>query len=272
MYNICYWSVADSEHGHDKMAVSLIQSARKLGIKENFHVFSDVPIKGATVTHDSGIFDKSHYMFKFDFLLDMKKLMYDYFVFIDADSHFVRSVRPSEIVNRCQGSPVHIVLESNCNDADAIREDWWGCPLPEYCRLMWGKGVRSKNIYNVNAGFWVVHRDAIDTVYRLALEFWNYANDHGYPFTEEAPLAFVAHMLVGDAQDHLLRNDPNFWASDWQGHFTDVLPREEEWTFYDYMTNEPITVNPSIVHAMRSKQRLINDGVSIEQGGLSAVT
>jgi len=259
MYNICYWSVADNEFGHDKMMVTLIDSARKVGIKENFHVFSNVPIKGA-ITHDSGSFDKKHYLFKFDFLLEMKKLMYDYFVFVDADSMFLKNIEADDLIKYCHNSPVHITFEGDCTNPEALREDWWGCPLAEYSQLMWDKGVKSKKIYNTNAGFWIVHRDAIDSLCRLAREFWDHANSKGYPFTEEAPLAYAGHMLCGDANNHLLTKNPELWASDWLGHFADRLPVIEEWGFHDYMTHEIIKVNPILVHAMRSKQKMIEYG------------
>jgi hypothetical protein len=240
------------------MMAAAIYSARQMGVKENFHVWSDTPIPGA-ITHHSGQFDKSHYKFKLDFLhRQVKGLFYEYFVFVDADSWFVRN--PGDIINYCQDSPVHICMESNCDNPDAYRKDWWGCPLEEYCRLMRAKGVRCKQIFNMNAGLWIVHRDAIDKLYRLAYEFWHFAQQSGYTFTEEAPLAFVGHMMMGNPYKHQLRMAPELWASDWLGHFKDRIPVDEAWDFHDYMTDELIRVQPAIVHAMGSKDKLIQIG------------
>jgi hypothetical protein len=51
--------------------------------------------------------------------------------------------------------------------------------------------------------------------------------------------------------------DGRFMASDWTGHYRDVLPDGQPWSFVDYFTEERILVNPAIVHAMRSKTALI---------------
>lgn len=256
----CYWSVADGRHG--VMMRALIKSARKVGVTENFHVWSDQHIPGA-ITHDAGAFKKDHYMFKIDFLQrEVKKLFYDWFVFIDADSYFVR--HPGDITRYTMNSPVHVCMESDCVNPGNYRKDWWDCPLPTYCQLMRDKGVKHHKIFNMNAGLWVVHRDVIDTVHRLAYEFWNYADSKGYKFTEEAPLAYVGHMLMANPYKHTLKMTPELWASDWLGHFKDKIPVDEQWDFHDYMTDEIIKVQPAIVHAMRSKDKLVMLGNGIK--------
>jgi hypothetical protein len=68
------------------------------------------------------------------------------------------------------------------------------------------------------------------------------------------------HMLCGDPYRHTLRSSMDFWCSDWTGVFSDRLPDSRPWTFTDYFTEERITVNPAIVHAMRSKRALIAAG------------
>lgn len=252
----CYWTVADGDHG--KMMAACIDSARKVGVNENFHVYSDKPVPGA-ITHEAGNFKKDHYLFKLDFLKDrVHKLFYEYFIFLDADSYFVRN--PGNILQYLKGGPVHIALESDCNQSSSPRRDWWFCPLEEYSQMMREKGVRSNQIFNMNAGMWIVHRDSIPAVHRLAYEFWNHAKSKGYEFTEEAPLAYVGHMMMANPYKHLVKTNPEFWASDWMGHFKGRLPVDEPWNFHDYMTHDPIGVQPAIVHAMRSKEKLIKYG------------
>src|SRR5688572_6207991 len=88
MERFCYWSVADGRHG--LMMQALIASARRVGVQEDFHVWTDMAIKDATC-HPCGTFGKAHWMFKFDFLRDhLPKLPYEAFVFLDADNYFVR--------------------------------------------------------------------------------------------------------------------------------------------------------------------------------------
>jgi len=54
-----------------------------------------------------------------------------------------------------------------------------------------------------------------------------------------------------------VRNNTELWASDWLGVYKDRIPDGNEWVFTDYMTMEEIPVNPAIVHAMRSKDTMI---------------
>ena len=254
----CYWSIGDEKHGD--MMEAAIYSMRKVGIKERIHVWSDRPIDKA-ITHDIGNISKDHYLFKLHILAnDVSKLLYDYYVFFDADSWFIR--HPGDPTALTSTGPIHVSLESDCTDPAAKRKDWWNCPLPTYCKLMRDKGVRSKIIYNCNAGFFVVHRKAVSHFYRLCMEFWEYAKTQGYEFTEEAPMAYAAHMMMGNPYLHTLRNTHSIWASDWMGHFKDRIPTDEPWPFYDYMTHEPFTVNPHIIHCMRSKEALINHGTT----------
>lgn len=251
-HKYCYWSIGDGRHGD--MAEACVYSMHKVGIKENIHIWSDRPIARA-ITHDIGKQDKSHYLFKLHILAnDVSKLLYDYFVFFDADSWFVRN--PGDPTDLCATGPLHVSLESDCTDPQATRPDWWGCPLDQYVRLMREKGVRSKKVYNCNAGFFVIHRKAISHFYRLCMEFWNHADKAGYKFTEEAPMAYAAHMMMGDPYLHTLSNTSSIWASDWMGNFKDRIPTDEPWQFFDYMTHKPFTVQPAIVHAMRSKDAL----------------
>lgn len=238
------------------MMEGVIASARAVGVEEPFHIWADKPVEGA-ITYDAGNFKKDHYLFKLDFLKEIGKLFYDYYVFIDADSWFVR--HPGDLIRYCHDSPVHFTMESDCTLTHGYRQDWWNCPLSEYCRLMREKGVRSRSIYNLNAGFWITKRGVTDHVFRLGQEFWHHANKNEYVFTEEAPLAYVAHMLMGNPYKHQLRLSPELWASDWMGHFKDRIPVDEPWVFNDYMTGEPIPVQPAIVHAMRSKEAIINE-------------
>jgi hypothetical protein len=41
------------------------------------------------------------------------------------------------------------------------------------------------------------------------------------------------------------------------------MPDGSFWDFQEYMTNERINVNPAIVHAMRSKNALVENGKKI---------
>lgn len=265
MYKYCYWSVADGKHA--EMMKSVIRSARNVGVKEDFHIWSDTNIDGA-INHECGNFDKSHYLFKFKFLKEqVSALDYDFFVFLDADSYFVRN--PGNVLRVLYGAPIHVCLESDCTDPQNTRPDWWGCPLDKYVQLMRERGVKSKSVFNTNAGFWIVKKEVIDLFYNLTMEFWQYCKNCGFIFTEEAPLAYAGHMLMADPYVHTLKSHRDIWASDWTGNYANRLPDGKPWQFEDYMSGYKFTVNPAIVHAMRSKEVLMlpSSNEPVEDGG-----
>jgi hypothetical protein len=249
----CYWSVVDG--AYSLMMQSVIESARKVGVFKDFHIWSDRDVKGA-ITHRVHGFNKDHYLFKLDFLQhQVRKLNYDYFVWLDADCWFVRN--PGDPLRIMQGSPVHASLESDAAATDNKRDEWWDCSLKNYVTLMRFKGVQSRAIYNVNAGFWIVHHDVIESFCRLAMEFWEFAKSAGYIFTEEAPLAYATHMLCGNPYLHTLRATSDVWASDWAGHYNNRFPDGKPWDFIDYFNLKAYEVNPAIVHCMRAKGALL---------------
>jgi hypothetical protein len=249
----CYWSVVDGDYSI--MMQSVIESARKVGVFKDFHIWTDKPIKGA-ISHEVKSFKKEHYLFKLDFLKnEVKKLDYDYYIWLDADSWFVRN--PGDPLRVMQGSPVHSSLESDACHPENVRDEWWDCSLKNYAMLMRFRGVRSKAIYNVNAGFWIVQREVIDTFCNLAMDFWEFAKAAGQTFTEEAPLAYATHMLCGNPYLHTLRATSDLWASDWSGNYNNVFPDGKPWDFVDYFTHKAYEVNPAIVHAMRCKGALV---------------
>jgi hypothetical protein len=249
----CYWTVVDGEHAW--MAQSLVHSARRAGVFTDFHVWTDRPFAGA-ICHDAGRVEKEGCLFKLTFLRDaVRPLDYEYFVWLDADTWFVR--HPGSIVSVLRGSPLHVTLESDLCREDSARRDWWGCPNHRMVELLRARGVRGRSVFNVNGGFFVVHRDAIETLFRLAYEFWQFGRGQGLNFNDEPLLAYAMQMLCGNPHLHTLRETAGVWASDWTGCFRDHLPDGQAWWFEDYFTREKIPVNPAIVHAMRSKAALL---------------
>ncbi len=240
------------------MMASAIRSARNCGVQEDFHVWTGSDIPGA-ITHACGKFDKTLYLFKLQFLLDeVSKLPYEYFIFLDADNFFVRHPGESTFDGLLRDNKWFVQLESHCNSPYVNRGDWWGCPIRWYPLLLRYHGVRSDKIYNCNGGFWIVRREAIAEFYKTTMDFHRFARQelHLVNFTEEPPLAFVGH-LVDEPEKNTLAATHHVWASDWTGHFNNRCPTGEDWDFVDYMSGQRTRVNPSIVHAMRSKSALI---------------
>ncbi len=249
----CYWSVVDGDYAI--MAETLVNSVRRAGAFTDFHLWTDRPVQGA-ICHDAGQFDKWGCLFKLTFLREsVQRLNYDYFIWLDTDCYFVR--HPGDILRVLKGSPMHITLECDLCRPNNRRLDWWGCPNATFAELLRRQGVRSRSIYNVNGGFFVIHHDAVETVVSLATEFWHAAKAAGYTFNDEPLLAYAMQMLCGDPLRHTLKENADVWASDWTGYFAGELPDGQPWWFADYFTEEVIPVDPAIVHAMRSKEAML---------------
>jgi hypothetical protein len=252
---ICYWAVGDGDSAF--MLQTLVDSYRNVGMQDDFHVFSQLQIKGAE-THLIGALNTRGFLFKIAFLqTHLKQLGYRYYVYLDADTVFVRKPRP--LVELMHQSPIHFFLENPLNG----NKKWWNCTGKQLITLMRDCGVTSKTIYTLNSGCFILRGDAIDTACGLAMDFWEYALGKGYQFPDEPAWAYAMHMLCDDPEKHLLRNNWDIWCSDWEGVFAGRLPDGKEWTFRDYMTGEAHHVNPAIIHALRSKDVLINLGKSV---------
>lgn len=252
----CYWSVADGKHG--KMMETCIESARSVLVEEDFHVWSDREIKGS-ITHLCGNYNKHKYLFKLRFLLnEVKKLDYDFFVWLDADNYFTRHPGHGTFDILLRDSKIFVQLENECTSLKVKRKDWWGMDIRYWPQTLRYMGVNSKKIWNTNAGLWIVKKEYIEEFYQKAMEFWSYCyHDLKVEFTEEAPLAYCGHMMQTDLEQSTLENTHQVWACDWNGNYKNRLPDGKEWDFEDYMTGEKRKVNPCIVHAMRSKEALL---------------
>lgn len=250
----CYWTVADGAHG--LMAKTMVASARNCGIKEDFHIWTDLNTVDGAIVHDCGNFDKTLYMFKFKFLKEyVSQLNYDYYIFLDADNYFV--YHPGDLAHLMGDQKVFIQMENEITSPKVKRQDWWGCPVDQYKALYEGTGLKLDKIYNTNAGFWIVDRNYIDQFYNIAINFFTYSKNLGYKhFTEEVSLAFIGHCMQ-DPENRTLDKTSWLWGSDWTGYWSKKLPIDKHWRFEDYMTGEERWINPCIVHCMRSKELLI---------------
>jgi len=258
MSKFCYWSVADGAHG--QMMTTCIASARNVGVTDDFHIWTDQEIPGA-ICHPCGNYNKHKYLFKLRFLYnEVKKLNYDYFIFIDADNYFVKHPGNGTFDTLLRDNELFVQMENDCTSPNVKRGDWWSMPIKFWVQTNKFKGVTSRKIWNTNAGFWIVKKEYIDEFYEKTMEFWNYCyHELGIEFTEEAPIAFIGNLRQKDNELSSLRNTSQVWASDWTGNFKDKFPSvNETWDFEDYMSGEKIQVCPAIVHMMKGKDLLIN--------------
>jgi len=249
----CYWSVATGPQA--RLLQTLVDSARAVGVFKDFHVWSDRRIEGA-VGHDSGRVRKDGGMFRLEFLeREVSRLPYEYYVWLEADSVFVRP--PGDLLRVLAGAPVHASLESDVTSAPRRRTEWEGCSLTNVATLMRFCGVRNRAIFTAGAGFWIVHRDVIKTFCDLAEDFGAFCRKVGYRFGFEPRLAYAAQMLCGNPYRHTLRETSEIWGVDRAGRYAGKVPNGRCWGYRDDFTGERVVVNPAIVQAVHSRAALL---------------
>ena len=254
--HLCFWSIATGPYA--AMAQSLVDSARHAGVFKDFHIWTDTAIEGAKCRRLATAKAKGKFI-QLE-LLDqqVRKLKYDYFVWLDADTYFVR--HPGDILRVLQGAPVHASLESNTALPKPLLPDWGPCSLSNFTTLMQFRGVRSQAVFTVNGGFWIVHHDVIDTFCGLTWDFWEFSRKVGYQLAVEPLLAYASQMLCGNPYVHTLRHTADLWATDTIGRFAGEVPTGGSWEFVDSFSGESFEVSPAIVHATHSKRALVARG------------
>ena len=65
--------------------------------------------------------------------------------------------------------------------------------------------------FAAHTGFFVVHREAVETVCHLAFDFWQRCERDGLRLPCEPLLACAAQMLCGDPRLHHVAHAPDLW-------------------------------------------------------------
>ena len=246
----CYWSVCDGTYG--ALMEHCVRTARQAGVFKEFHVLTDRPLAGCEC-YDCFQFDKANGLFKLHYLkAGMSRLNFDYFVWLDADTVFVRN--PVDVLGALGRSPIHIPLEANLS---ALKEDteWKGVSLHKLRELMQQQGIVNE-IYLCQSAFWMVHHDAIEPVYDLALGFWHKAKEGGLVVDVSAALGYALQMFCADPEAHRLKNNRDLWASDEKGCFRETLPDGTPWIWQHPVGLDPVEIRPAILHLPKSKHLL----------------
>src|SRR5678809_1128985 len=155
----CYWSVATGPDG--ALMENCVRSARAAGVFKEFHLLTDRPLEGCEC-YDAYECDKTLGLFKLHYLkVGMSRLSFDYFIWLDPDTVFVRN--PADILGVLGCSPIHVPLEQDLAAISADAE-WKGISCLRLRELFGEAGILNRP-YLCQSAFWIVRREAIDTVY-----------------------------------------------------------------------------------------------------------
>ena len=245
------------------MLQSLASTVQYVGIDYDFLTFSDEPIANViSCPLDPEISLDFHQKWKFLYLYKLRELNFDNFIFIDSDHYFVR--KPTiALPDLLAGDSWHTFLESPINSASTKRTDWWGVPNNMMVDLWRSFGVKQKILYNTNGGFFICKKNMIEQILATSMLFDEHQRTYALSLPEEVTDAVLTHLFSLDYKKHLHSISMDYWASEWTNALDGKLPQGEPWEFEEYMTRVRSTINPAIVHAMRSKETLIDKGRGI---------
>jgi hypothetical protein len=221
-----------------------VRSARAAGVFKPFHVLTDRQLEGCEC-YDSLGCDKAHGLFKLHLLkAAAARLPYDYLIWLDADTLFVRN--PLDVLAPLRASPIHVPLELNLSTQ---RDDrlWKGVPCSRLRQLLERAGLANQ-VYLCRSAFWIVHREAIDDVFEQAFTFWNFARNDGLTLEVDLALGFVMQIYCADPEAHLVSVHPEVWASDDLGQAAHEPGEDRTWLRRHPVADEGVRVNPAIVH------------------------
>ena len=258
MEKILIWSVAWGEYRY--MLQSLVDSIREVGVDCDIVTFSDEPLSDVfSYELDKNIELDFKQYWKFHYLNKIKNLNYDVFVFIDSDHYFVR--KPEISFSDLLGDdPWHSFLESPINSLSTKRDNWWNIPNLHMENIYRDFGVVQKTIYSTNGGFWACRKEFAHHASKVGLLFKEFQESRKLNLPEEVGIGIMSHLFSLKYEKRFHSNYLDYWASEWTGELNDKIPDGSSWKFQEYMTNEIKEVNPSIVHAMRSKKPLVLKG------------
>lgn len=197
--DFCYWSVALGERAQAS-AAEMVRTARALGVFKEFHIWSATPIPDAT-THPLGDCDVRGGLYRLTYLRDaVAPLKFAHFVWLDPATRFMR--HPGSVLGMLAGAPIHVPLTFDLAAPENVARDWNGCPCPELARLMRESGLLNRAIYAADARLFIVHRDATETLFSLAFDFWERVQRAGWSLSIEPLLAYAMQMLCADPERH----------------------------------------------------------------------
>lgn len=253
-YDFCYFT-ASNRSTEAPIIASLIASARDAGVVEDIHVFSTRNIPGGINHELSALSPWKNHMAKLDLLLEVAKLDYDYFVWLDTDNYFVRD--PGDLSDLLRGNPIWVSMEAELSQN--AHGDWYGMQVrgePSLVDLMLGAGCPKNCVRGTNGGMWIVRKEAVQEFHRRAFAAWEYLKSHGYPeMTDEPPLSVVGSTMIADPQNNTVEKFGHIWAAAWMDEpFKFKLPDGKPWTYKEWLTQKDVgKINPAIVHNMRGK-------------------
>lgn len=249
-----YFTGTNRGTNDNRMIELMLKTMRMAGVSEDLHVFSTEDVPGAINHRIKASLPWNDHLAKADFARQLVDLDIDFVVWLDTDNFFVR--HPGDLSRFMRDNPMWYGFEADMTIEKKTKEDGWYNKKHSYViDLFRAKGVTTEKVWSGNGGLYMLRRDAINDIVDEMHRIHNKWKPGPWPASnDEVILACLAAKYVKDPElntaDHFI-ND--FWACDWADVYKHQLPRGEAWTYTDWMYGWKRTINPAIVHCMRSK-------------------
>lgn len=249
-----YYTGTNRGANDNRMIALMIRTMRLAGVSEEVHVFSTEGVEGAINHIIPASTPWNNHLAKADFARQLTGLDIDFVVWIDSDNFFVR--HPGDLSRFIRDNPLWYGFEADMTLPQKTKEDGWYYKKHDYVvDLFRQEGVTTDRVWSGNGGLYMMRRDSINDLADEMHSIHNRWKAGPWPASnDEVILACLAAKYVKDPElntvDHFI---DDFWACDWADVYKHQLPRGEAWTYTDWMYGWKRTINPAIVHCMRSK-------------------
>ncbi len=262
MEKVCYWSVGTGDYAY--MLANMVHSFRSVGMKEDFHAFTDQPIPDV-YQHDPGKLEHDQWFFKLKYLKEkVFNWDYDLFVYLDADTYWTHAYHNIEDRLNRIGCRRFCALESDLCSPLVQHRKWRKFPVPEVVKLYQKCGVTHSKIYNINGGLFAVFKDDLMSFCDDVNNFRKDALAAGWNrVADENCIGFAVQKTTPDTGLMTISKNPGLWACDTKV-FNGRLPIDCSWQLDLYLGGSLI-VNPAIVHQYDQKKFLIESGKRLLQ-------
>ena len=250
--NFAYFTGTNRAGPDNQIIATMLRSMRAVGVQEDLHVFSPSPVEGAIHHKIKKGYPWRHHMAKLEFLAELAGSSYEYCVWLDSDNYFTRD--PGDLKPLIRENPLWVQMESDATSPKVRQKDWYSLTYPQLVALFRSEGVKTPAVWNSNGGFWIVRTADIIRVVSKAFELYGRWHAIGWKNApDEMVLACLGAMWVEDPYLNTNERTCDTWACDWIGRYRDRLPDGRPWLYEDWLSGSTRTINPAIVHAMRSK-------------------
>lgn len=260
MKKLCFWSIGLKTYAPILQAA--VQSYRDAKLPWDFFCIADHNIDGATETipHPTEFnFDGWH--FKLRMLRQfISHKEYEHFVYVDSDTWFVR--HPDGIEQWAEaGGNGACMLEGDCAKLEVANGMWGQIRLRKWVSLCRRMGVPHREIRNTNGGIWSVRRSKVDAFLRDCAEFRAKAQMEKWPECADEPcVAYAVMRSTGNLQPLLVQNNTKLWSCVLDRSTGNEIPANRDLHWHMFITNDHVTTNAAILHAMTYKCEMAKMG------------